>query len=56
VVQRGFALEQQREPFGVTEAGGLAGGFDIGEGLGHAMEAERVKAVEGWMGEQGMVS
>jgi len=56
VAQRGFALEQKREPFVVTEACGLAGGFDIGEGLGHAVEAEGVEAVEGRMGEQGMVS
>jgi len=56
VAQRGFTFEQQREPFGVAEACGLASCFDVGEGLGHAVEAEGVEAVEGRMGEQGMVS
>lgn len=56
VPQRGFTFEQQRKPFGVTEACGLTGGFDVGEGLGHAVEAEGVEAVEGRMGEQGMIS
>jgi hypothetical protein len=56
VTQRGFTFEQQRKPFGVTEACGLTGGFDVGEGLGHAVEAEGVEAVEGRMGEQGMIS
>ncbi|MGY2933043.1 hypothetical protein ACVWZ6_002645 [Bradyrhizobium sp. GM6.1] len=54
--QRGFTFEQQRKPFGVTEACALTGGFDVGEGLGHAVEAEGVEAVEGRMGEQGMIS
>lgn len=56
MAQRGFTFEQQREPFGVTEAIGLAGCFDVGEGLGHPVEAEGVEAVEGRMVEQGMVS
>ena len=56
VPQRGFTFEQQSKPFGVTEAASLTGGFDVGEGLGHAVEAEGVEAVEGRMGEQGMVS
>ncbi len=56
VPQRGFTFEQQSKPFGVTEAASLAGGFDVGEGLGHAVEAEGVEAVEGRMSEQGMVS
>ncbi|GGI34054.1 hypothetical protein GCM10010987_77500 [Bradyrhizobium guangdongense] len=30
--QRRFAFEQEREPFGVAEACGLAAGFDVGEG------------------------
>ena len=38
--QRRFAFEQQRKPFGVAEACGLAAGFDVGEGLGHAVKAE----------------
>ena len=31
---------------------GLAGVGEIGEGLGHSMEAEGVKLIEGWMFEQ----
>ena len=54
--QRRFAVEQQREPFGVAEARGLAAGFDVGEGLGHAVKAERVELIEGRMGEQGVIS
>ncbi|MGY3347021.1 hypothetical protein ACVI1I_006391 [Bradyrhizobium sp. USDA 4459] len=54
--ERGFTFEQQSKPFGVTEAASLTGGFDVGEGLGHAVEAEGVEAVEGRMGEQGTVS
>jgi hypothetical protein len=30
----------------------LAGGGEIGEGLGHSIEAERVKLIEGRMFEQ----
>jgi len=30
----------------------LAGRGEIGESLGHSMEAERVKLIEGWMFEQ----
>lgn len=54
VPQRGFTLEQQSKPFGVTEAASLTGSLDGDEGLGHAVEAEGVEAVEGRMGEQGM--
>ncbi|MDA9530971.1 hypothetical protein ACM42_21510 [Bradyrhizobium sp. CCBAU 25338] len=56
VPQRGFTFEQQSKPFGVTEAASLTGGFNVGEGLGYAVEAEGVEAVEGRMGEQGTVS
>ena len=35
---------------------GLAGVGEIGESLGHSMEAERVKLIEGWMFEQVGVS
>ncbi|WP_271529907.1 MULTISPECIES: hypothetical protein [Bradyrhizobium] len=40
----------------MTEAASLTGGFNVGEGLGYAVEAEGVEAVEGRMGEQGTVS
>ena len=51
-----FAFEQQRKPFGMAEACGLAAGFDVDEGLGHAVKAERVELIEGWMREQGVIS
>jgi len=35
---------------------GFAGCFDLVEGLGHAVEAELIKQVEGWMSEQGSIS
>lgn len=56
VAQRGFTFEQQREPFSVTEACGLAGSFDVSEGLGHPVEAEGVEVIEGRMSKQGVVS
>ena len=54
--QRGFVFEQERKPFGVAEACGLAAGFDVGEGLGHAVKAQRVELVESRMREQDMIS
>ena len=49
-------IEQQGEPFGMGERGGLSGCFDLSEGLGHAVESELMKQIEGWMGEQSLVS
>jgi hypothetical protein len=40
----------------MAEACGLAAGFDIEEGLGHAVKAERMELIEGRMGEQGLIS
>ncbi len=51
-----FAFEQEREPFGMAEARGVAAGFDVGEGLGHAVKAEGVELIEGRMGEQDGIS
>jgi hypothetical protein len=51
-----LAIEQEGEPFGMREAGGFVGRFDLGERLGHSGKAELMQAVEGWMGEQGVVS
>ena len=51
-----FAIEQESEPFGVSEVGGFVGRFDLGERLGHSVEAEFMQAVEGWMSKQGLVS
>jgi hypothetical protein len=36
----------------MAEAVRFLGGADFDEGLGHAIEAESVKLVEGWMFEQ----
>ncbi|MGY4191537.1 hypothetical protein ACVIM9_000878 [Bradyrhizobium sp. USDA 4520] len=40
----------------MAEACGIAAGFDVGKGLGHAMKAERVELIEGRMREQGVIS
>lgn len=40
----------------MAEACGLAAGFDVGEGLGHAMQAERVELIEGRMRKQDVIS
>jgi len=34
----------------------FAGGFDLAEGLGHAVESKLMQQIEGGMGEQGLVS
>jgi hypothetical protein len=36
----------------MAEAVGFTAGRDLGEGLGHAMQAKDLKLVEGWMFEQ----
>ena len=36
----------------MAESFGLAGGGEFGEGLGHSMQAEGVKLIEGGMFEQ----
>ena len=36
----GFAIEQQAQPVGMAERGGVAGGFEFGEGLRHAGKSE----------------
>ena len=49
--QGGFMFEQQRQPFGVGEIGGLGLGAEFLEALGHAVEAQGVEQVDGRMGE-----
>ena len=49
---RKLAIEQQPKPVGVAERRGVDGGFQFGEGLGHAGEAELVQLVERRVGEQ----
>jgi hypothetical protein len=43
--QRRFALKQKRRPSGVADIRGVAAGFDAGEGLGHAVQAELMELV-----------
>src|SRR5947209_13245721 len=49
-------IEQQGEPFGMSERVGFSGCFDLAEGLRHAVESELMKEIESWMGEHGLVS
>ena len=39
--------QQEAQPLAMTKAVGFAAGRDLGEGLGHAMQAKGVKLVEG---------
>ena len=45
-------IKQESQPFVMAEAVGFTAGRDLGEGLGHAMQAKGVKLVEGWMFKQ----
>ena len=47
-----LALEQQGEPLGVAEAGGALVVLQLGEGAGHAGEAELDELIDGGMGQQ----
>ena len=46
-----FAVEQQRQPFGVREITGLLLCLEFDEGLRHAVEFERSELIEGGMDE-----
>ena len=46
-----LAIDQQAEPFGVGERRAFAGGFEFGEGLGHAGEPELGELIEDGMGQ-----
>ena len=46
VAIRRFMIEQQRQPFGVAEAGGLIVSGQVGKGLGHAGKAELAQQIE----------
>ncbi len=50
---RHLAVEQQRQPLGMAERTGVAVLVELDEGLGHALQAERLKLVEGRMGKHG---
>ena len=48
----GLAIEQRGKPLGVAEAGGALVVLQLGEGAGHAGEAELDELIDGGMGEQ----
>jgi hypothetical protein len=48
---RDLFVEQQGEPVRVNEILGLVGVSELGEGLGHSVEAEGVELIEGGMSE-----
>jgi hypothetical protein len=45
-----LAIEQQAEPVGMSECGGLVVSFELGKRLGHAGEAKLAQLVEHWDG------
>ena len=47
-----FPVEQQCQPLGMAERGGVAMLVEFGEGLGHTLEAKDVQLVERRMGQQ----
>lgn len=49
---RRLAVEQEPQPFMMAKAVCFIGVGDFDEGLGHAMQAQGVELVEGWMFEQ----
>src|SRR5271165_252917 len=51
---RGLSIEEKSEPFERAETIGLPACGEVLEGLGHSLEAERVKLVESGMFEQGV--
>jgi hypothetical protein len=53
---RRFAIKEEPKPFAMTKVIGLALCIDFGEGLGHALKAERVELIERWMIEQNRLS
>ena len=48
----GLALEEQSQPLGMAERGGVAGGFEFAKGLRHAEKSELVQLVERRVGQQ----
>ena len=49
---RRLAVEQEPQPFVMAKAVCFIGARNFDEGLGHAMQAQGVELVEGWMFEQ----
>ena len=47
-----LTIDQQAEPFGMGKGRPLAGGFEFGEGLGHAGKPELVQLIKHWVGQQ----
>ena len=51
-----LAIEQQSQPFGMCEIGSLPLSLQLDEGVGHAVELERLELVKGGMGEHRLCS
>ena len=54
--QRCLMFEQQAEPFGMFEGVRLGSLFERLEALGHAVQAEVMQHIEGWVGQHGTIS
>jgi hypothetical protein len=51
-----LAVEQERQPFGVRQIGGIILSLKLDEGVGHAVELEGSQLVDGGMGQHCMSS
>ena len=47
-----LAIEQEAEPVGMAECGGLTGGFEFGKSLSHTRKPELAQLVKRRMGQQ----
>lgn len=47
-----LAVEQQRQPFGVSQIGRIILSLELDEGVGDAVELERYELVDGGMGQR----
>jgi hypothetical protein len=51
-----LTIEQEAEPVGMIEGGGLTRGFEFGKGLSHSRKPELAQLVECRMGQQDVIS
>ena len=49
----GLMVDNKREPFGVGQVGHVGIGGETGKRAGHAVQAKRLKLIEGGVGEHG---
>jgi hypothetical protein len=45
----GLMVEQQGQPLGMAQAGGIAITVEVGKGMGHAGQAKLVQQIKRWM-------